>query len=99
MTILEDRQQISVPLGRPSTTLEVLGARHPGFCEILTPAALDFVAKLQRRFGAARRELLTRRSATARPAVPKFGADDGRSQGRPELAGCPSGARSGGPAV
>ena len=75
MTILEDRQQISVPIGRPSTTLEVLGARHPGFGKILTPAALDFVAKLQRRFGAGRRELLTRRSATARPAVPKFGPD------------------------
>ena len=33
----------------------------PEFAEILTPPALDFVARLHRRFNARRRELLARR--------------------------------------
>jgi malate synthase len=38
--------------------MELLGAIEPGFDQILTPAALDFVASLQREFGATRAELL-----------------------------------------
>lgn len=75
MTTLETRPQTSAPTERSSTLLRVLGPQHPGFGDILTPAALDFVAELQRRFGAARRELLTRRNSTAPAAVTEFGAD------------------------
>ena len=75
MTILETEPEISDSTERPNALLKVLGAQHPGFCEILTPDALDFVAQLQRRFGAGRRELLTRRSTLARPAAARFGPD------------------------
>jgi malate synthase len=36
---------------------------EPGFDEVLTPDALEFVAELERRFGGRRRELLERRAA------------------------------------
>ncbi len=42
--------------------VEVLGALRPGYDGILTPAALDFVALLERRFGAQRVALLDRRA-------------------------------------
>ncbi|MCE9673205.1 malate synthase A [Myxococcus stipitatus] len=41
----------------------VKGAWHPDYAEILTPAALDFVAKLARAFGERRLALLERRKA------------------------------------
>ncbi|HEY5820996.1 MAG TPA: malate synthase A [Propionibacteriaceae bacterium] len=75
MTILDERPQTTTPPARPSALLEVNGISHPGFADILTPGALEFVARLQRRFGAERRELLARRSATVRPIAPRFGAD------------------------
>jgi malate synthase len=43
-------------------SLELRGAIEPGFDEVLTPDALDFVAKLQREFGERRRELLDARA-------------------------------------
>jgi malate synthase len=43
--------------------LELRGAIESGFDEVLTPDALDFVAKLQREFGARRGELLQARAA------------------------------------
>jgi malate synthase len=42
--------------------LELRGAIEPGFEEVLTPDALEFVAGLQREFGALRRELLDARA-------------------------------------
>ncbi len=45
----------------PGVTLH--GEMKPGYEDILTPAALDFVAGLQRRFGPRRAELLARREA------------------------------------
>src|SRR5690349_14409152 len=42
--------------------VEVTGAIEPGFESILTGEALDFVAGLERKFGARRRELLGRRT-------------------------------------
>jgi malate synthase len=42
--------------------LELRGAIDPGFDEVLTPDALEFVAELQRRFGAVRGELLEARA-------------------------------------
>ncbi|MBK9963596.1 MAG: malate synthase A [Holophagales bacterium] len=44
-----------------SEGIEVLGPIGPQYDEILTPAALRFVASLQRAFGARREELLARR--------------------------------------
>ena len=41
--------------------VEVLGPLRAGDEALLTPAALAFVAELERRFGARRRELLARR--------------------------------------
>ena len=41
--------------------IEVVGEITPEFSEILTPAALRFVAKLERKFGATREELLQKR--------------------------------------
>ncbi|MGA2927913.1 MAG: malate synthase A [Solirubrobacteraceae bacterium] len=38
--------------------LELRGAPEPGFSEVLTPDALEFVGELHREFGARRRELL-----------------------------------------
>jgi len=48
---------------RTSRNVQVLGPLRPGYAEILTPAALLFVADLQRRFGARREELLAARVA------------------------------------
>ncbi|MCH7544149.1 MAG: malate synthase A, partial [Proteobacteria bacterium] len=45
----------------PSDGVEIRGEMKPRYDEILTPDALDFVAMLERRFGAKRRELLHRR--------------------------------------
>jgi malate synthase len=42
--------------------LELRGGMHPGFDEILTPDALEFVAELQARFGRRRAELLAARA-------------------------------------
>src|SRR4051794_41469440 len=42
--------------------IEVRGATHDRFDEILTPSALGFVAALHREFDARRRELLARRA-------------------------------------
>ena len=47
----------------PSAGVAVLGAQGPRFDEIMTPAALAFLADLHRRFDARRRELLERRMA------------------------------------
>ncbi len=47
----------------PSAGVAVVGAQGPRFDEILTPAALAFLADLHRRFDARRRELLARRMA------------------------------------
>jgi malate synthase len=46
----------NVPAG-----VQVLGRMGPGFSEILTPEALDFVAKLHRTFEGRRQELLAKR--------------------------------------
>ena len=43
--------------------IEVRGPSVPGSDEVLTPAALEFVAELQRQFGARRADLLERREA------------------------------------
>ncbi|HYN70765.1 MAG TPA: malate synthase A, partial [Candidatus Eisenbacteria bacterium] len=42
--------------------VRIVGPEVPGSREILTPEALDFLAGLQRAFGARRTELLTRRA-------------------------------------
>jgi malate synthase len=42
--------------------LELCGAMHSGFDEVLTPDALEFVAELQREFGPRRRDLLKARA-------------------------------------
>lgn len=42
--------------------LQLSGAMRPGFEEVLTPDALEFVAELERQFGDRRRELLLARS-------------------------------------
>ncbi len=44
-----------------SEGVEIRGDMKPRYDDILTPDALDFVAMLERRFGAERRELLHRR--------------------------------------
>lgn len=44
-----------------SSNVEILGEMAAGFSEILTPEALDFVAKLHRTFNARREECLQRR--------------------------------------
>src|SRR5579884_260563 len=43
------------------SSLELRGAMDPGFEEILTPAALDFLTELEREFGSRRLELLKAR--------------------------------------
>ena len=53
---MENSAQFNSPKG-----VQVLGEVTPGFAEILTPDALSFVAKLERTFGARRRECLQRR--------------------------------------
>src|ERR1700730_7645954 len=42
--------------------LQLAGAMHAGFEEVLTPDALDFVAGLEHEFGDRRRELLVTRA-------------------------------------
>src|SRR5690242_2778229 len=42
--------------------VEIKGAIGPGYEQVLSSAALDFVAELQRRFGAERERLLARRA-------------------------------------
>jgi malate synthase len=49
-----------------TTGVELRGAIEPGFDEVLTSAALDFVAELQRRFGLTRDALLQARAARRR---------------------------------
>jgi malate synthase len=49
-----------------SQQAKVLGRVTPEFAQILTPEALSFVAKLQRKFGARRAELLVARAARQR---------------------------------
>src|ERR1039458_1310661 len=44
------------------TRLELHGAMEPGFEEVLTPDALEFVAELQHEFGSRRQQLLEARS-------------------------------------
>src|SRR3954463_14968796 len=46
-----------------ATGIETLGRSSPEFATILTPEALAFVEKLERKFGARRHELLARRAA------------------------------------
>ena len=53
---MTDQSNTKMPLG-----VVVKGEITPAFAEILTPEALDFVAKLQRAFGTRRIECLTRR--------------------------------------
>ena len=53
---MTDQSNTEMPLG-----IVVKGEITPAFAEILTPEALDFVAKLQRAFGTRRIECLTRR--------------------------------------
>ncbi len=48
---------------RPPEGVEVLGGMPSEYAEILTPAALAFIAKLERDFGRTRRELLQKRKA------------------------------------
>jgi len=53
---------MQLPLARPQDVS--LSARvSPAFAEILTPEALDFIAKLHRKFESRRQELLARRAA------------------------------------
>jgi len=49
-----------------SNNIDVRGATEPGFEEVLTTDALDFVAELQRRFGPTREELLRARAERRR---------------------------------
>ena len=52
----------AMTLARPRLAAAlVTGSMQPEFAEILTPNALEFVARLQRRFNPRRRELLARR--------------------------------------
>ena len=51
---------VSTPI-EPAAGVAVVGAQGPRFDEILTPAALAFLADLHRRFDARRRALLARR--------------------------------------
>src|ERR1700747_2730223 len=46
--------------------MEILGEITPAFSEILTPEALAFVAKLQRQFGARRKQYIERRQERQR---------------------------------
>ena len=52
----------SMTLARPRLSAALVTAPvTPEFAEILTPRALEFLARLQRRFNTQRRELLARR--------------------------------------
>ena len=57
-TKTKTRHGMTTPAG-----VEVLGPIEDGYGEILSPDALGFLAELERRFGAARRDLLARRRA------------------------------------
>ncbi len=46
--------------------LEIVGPMNPGYAEILSPDACRFVAELETKFGARRRELLVRRAERQR---------------------------------
>lgn len=52
-----------------TATLQVIGAMRPGYDEILTPAALAFVAELIERFEQRRHELLAQRQQIGRAHV------------------------------
>jgi malate synthase len=56
--------------------LQILGQQHPGFGQILTPEALDLVARLHRAFEPRRQELLAARAARQKKfdggALPDF---------------------------
>jgi malate synthase len=53
---MNEHAALRVPEG-----VEVVGKVSPAFADILTPEALEFIAKLQRRFGARREECLQKR--------------------------------------
>src|SRR5712692_3128026 len=53
---------MQLPLARPQDA-SVSARVSPAFAEILTPEALDFIAKLHRKFESRRQELLARRAA------------------------------------
>jgi malate synthase len=67
---------MTVAGGRLPAGVEILGPPVPGSREILTPAALDFLAGLQWRFGPVRQALLARR--IERQAAIDAGASPGR---------------------
>ena len=46
---------------KPMPGVEILGEMKPGFEAILTPAAIEFIVGLERKFGAERKRLLARR--------------------------------------
>src|SRR5579884_2619529 len=46
---------------RTQSSVELQGATEPGFEDVLTPEALDFLTHLEREFGPRRRELLEAR--------------------------------------
>ncbi len=50
-------QAIAVPAG-----VQITGAAGPGYADMLSPAALEFVVGLERKFGTRRRELLAARA-------------------------------------
>ncbi len=50
-------------LGSSNASIEILGTAGPGFSEILTPDAVNFVATLSRQFESRRRELMAARAA------------------------------------
>jgi malate synthase len=72
--IPEEADRMSDPHWPEGVT--VTGPTTPAYLEVLTPAALNFVAKLQRTFDPHRRELLQRRAARQqqidRGALPDF---------------------------
>ena len=86
-----------------SSALTVEGELRPRFDEILTDDALDFVAELTRRFGARRSELLQARidryAAGSPGARLGFLDDTAEIRDGPGLAGRPTCARTGRPAL
>src|SRR5213592_2382930 len=64
MSHRSDQPQLSTQysvLGTSTSSLEVRGSRSPRFDEVLTPPALDFVARLHREFNPTREALLAAR--------------------------------------
>jgi len=53
---------MNTSLDTPASTVEVLGNAAPGFADILTTEALEFVAMLSRQFEMRRRELMAARA-------------------------------------